>query len=149
MADVSLEVGEIEIKGDSAELLYRQITPHIWVSDDGVPANHAFGPLPIDKGKPSYSRESKTEPQTSFEWHNDNANSPSHGVWACSVEEVNQASLAAIDDSGVTVNPPQAPGHCYVDFRGLSRGERKDRRSILLRAALARGLVYPDAPVIP
>lgn len=142
----ALEVGEVEIIDDPTELLFRQVTPHVWVSEDGVPAKDAFGPKDVDKGKPSYSRESKVSAKESFEWHNNNANSPSVGTWACSVAEVYQAKLRAIDDSDVPINPPKAPGHCYVDFRGLTKREERDLRSILLRFALARKIVHPSSP---
>lgn len=153
MANTDLGVGEILVgvdHGDSPdELLWRQITPHLWLTDDGIPASHAFGPSSADNGKPSYSRESKVTAQEAFEWHNSKARSPSVGTWACSLQEVNEADAGVIDDSRALVDPPSAPGHCYVDFRGLSRGEKKELRSILLRFALRRGLVHPDEPAVP
>lgn len=144
----ALEVGEVEITDAPTELLFRQVTPNVWISEDGVPAKDAFGPKNVDKGKPSYSRESKVSAQDSFEWHNNHANSPSVGTWACSVDEVNRATLSVIDDSDVPIDPPKAPGHCYVDFRGLTKREERNLRSILLRFALARGIVHPNSPIL-
>jgi len=153
MTDMNLSVGEIVMGKDPSdsldELLLRQITPHIWVNDHGIPASHAFGPSTADQGMPSYSRDSKVTPKEAFDWHNAHARSKSVGTWACSLGEVHQAGAEAIDDSGVAVGRPVAPGHCYVDFRGLSKQERKDLRSQLLRFALNRGIVHPDSPVLP
>lgn len=138
-----LKVGECAISAPSDELLFRQITPNIWVEADGVPASHAFGPKPADCGMPSYSRQSLVaNAKDCFDWHNDNATSPSLGVWACTVTEVSAAQLVAIDDGG-TVPPPTAPGHCFVDFRDLSKREERNRRAILFRYALARGQLHP------
>ena len=143
-----LVLGEAEISDDPAELLFRQVTPRVWVSEEGKPAKDAFGPKSVDKGKPSYSRASKVTAEDAYEWHNLNANSPSVGTWACSLEEVNGANLSAVDDSAAATSSPQAPGHCYVDFRNMTKREERDKRAIMLRAALARGIVYPDAPVL-
>lgn len=153
MANPELNTGEV-IVGDQptdspAELLYRQVTPHTWVNDEGIPASHAFGPSNADKGMPSYSRGSKVTPQRAFDWHNAHAHSPSVGTWACSLEEVHDAELRVIDDSQAFAAGPKAPGHCYIDFRELSKPEERNRRSILLRYALARGIIYPDTPQLP
>lgn len=143
----NLSVGEFYLSpqnGDSLdELLLRQITPHIWLNDKGEPASHAFGPSRSDKGKPSYSRNSKVTSEEAFDWHNANARSKSVGTWACSLREVHSAQAAVVDDSGAAINPPSAPGHCYVDFRDLTKSEERNLRSVLLRAALRRGQVYP------
>lgn len=153
MANPELSLGEI-IVGDEPndspdELLYRQVTPHTWINDEGTPASHAFGPSKADKGMPSYSRGSKVTAQQAFDWHNAHAHSPSVGTWACSLDEVHAAELRVIDDSQAFAAGPKAPGHCYVDFRGLTKSEERNRRSVLLRHALARGIVYPDAPQLP
>lgn len=136
------ELGEEEITNPD-ELIFRQITPHILCDKDGTPASHAFGPSTADQGKPSYSRESKVTPQEAFEWHNSQARSKSVGVWGCAITEVHTANLRAVDDSGVASNTPKAPGHCFVDFRGLTKQEIRNRRALLFRAALKRGILYP------
>lgn len=138
------ELGEEEIT-EPGELLYRQITPSILCDKDGTPASHAFGPSTADQGKPSYSRESKVTPQEAFDWHNLHARSESVGVWGCTVAEVHTANLRAVDDSGVASNTSMAPGHCFVDFRGLTKQEIRNRRAVLFRAALKRGILYPSA----
>lgn len=142
-----LTLGEIEISPQTIsnpdELLYRQVTPSLWVKENGRPVSHAFGPQSADRGKPSYSRGSRVSAREAYDWHNENARSASHGVWACSVAEVYVAGLCAVDDSATNTNA--APGHCYVDFRGLSKSEERNMRSILYRFAIARGVQYPDS----
>ena len=140
MTNAPLVSGENQLPS-SDELIFRQITPQLWSGGDAAPALYSFGPQPSDKGKPSFSRSSKVSAQQSFEWHNKNAHSESHGVWACTVDEVCQAKLRVVDDSAV--NAGAAPGHCYVDYRSLSKAEERERRAILARFAISRGIQYP------
>src|SRR5699024_9217889 len=74
-----LVLGEAEISDDQGELLFRQVTSRVWVSEEGKPAKNAVGPKSVDKGKTSYSRASKVTAEDAYEWHNLNANSPSVG----------------------------------------------------------------------
>lgn len=141
MTNAPLESGEKQLPSND-ELIFRQITPHLWSDGDAAPALYSFGPQPSDKGKPSFSRSSIVTAQQAFEWHNRNAHSKSHGVWACTVDEVNQARLRVVDDSAVIAHA--APGHCYVDYRNLSKAEERERRAILARFAIRRGIQYPD-----
>lgn len=147
---VDLDPGEEEIqppaeKSDD-ELLFRQIPDHSWDADYGQPASSSFGPMPIDEGKPSFSRGNVVTAQESRTWHNANARSASRGVWACSVTEVLKAGTRSVDDSAMPVDPdhPRAPGHAYVDYRHLGKA-RKVVRAHLLMAALKRGEI-PTAP---
>ena len=138
-----LQLNEVELIS-SDELLWRQVVPSTWNEDEGQPHSHAFGPKTSDEGKPSYSRSSKVDAKKAFEWHNANARSQSQGVWACSSEEVISSKLRAIDDSEVEIDTEVvAPGHCYVDFRELTRGEIKTRRNQLWLYAMDRGKQYP------
>lgn len=140
MTNAPLVSGEVQLS-PSSELIYRQITPHLWSTDDATPALYSFGPQSSDRGKPSFSRSKKVTAKESFEWHNLNAHSKSNGVWACTVDEACQAKLRVVDDSEVGV--AAAPGHCYVDYRGLSKSEERERRAILARFAISRGKQYP------
>lgn len=126
----------------SDELLYRQITRHKWNEVQKVPASAAFGPVSADEGRPSFARSSAegvTE-QSSRDWHQQNARTPSLGVWAVTSAEVDEAELRSVDDSACA--PPaqgaRAPGHCYVDYRGLTPKQVRDARAELLLRALAR-----------
>ena len=132
---------EVLLEDPQTELLWRQVTRPLWDEEHEVPASHAFGPSTADNGKPSYARESIVTAQESRDWHQQKANSASVGVWAVSVAEVAEADLRAIDDSGVPLPEgahERSPGHCYVDFRGLSPQDRRNARAVLLRRALAR-----------
>lgn len=144
---VELRDGEQEILPvagrEDDELLWRQIADHSWDATYGQPGSNSFGPMPVDKGMPSFSRQSKVTAQESRTWHNENAKSPSKGVWACSVSEVEKAKSRAIDDSETPEEPgaKRAPGHAFVDYRHLmsDRRARADLRAELLMYALERG----------
>lgn len=122
------------------ELLFRQITEHKWDSMVEVPSSTAFAPTSADHGKPSFSRSSLVTAQESRDWHRENARSPSLGVWACSTAEVAQGGTRSVDDSGVPLAPGEvrAPGHAYVDYRHLSKGQQRVLRALLLAYALDR-----------
>ncbi|MCV7629068.1 hypothetical protein ACH0AG_11075 [Micrococcus luteus] len=145
-ANLQLEQGEKLIE-EEGELCYRQITPTLYI-DEGQVATHAFGPSPADKGRPSYSRSSLISAQDARDWHSRNANKPSEAVYAVSVHEVITAGTFAIDDSGapLTAGEVRAPGHCFLDFRNMSKKEERELRAILYRHAMARGEI-PTQPL--
>lgn len=139
-----IELGEHESLVESSgndEHLFRQIPEHLYDPIAGQPAAHAFGPSTADAGKASYTRSSVTSAQESRDWYNAHARRISKGVYAVSVDEVAASGTYAVDDSRAPVDPerPQAPGHCYVSFRGLAKGEVRRIRAILLRFAIVRG----------
>lgn len=139
-ADVSLEAGESLID-DREELLYRQILE--WMVPDGAILTHVFGPSTADQGKPSYSRSSVVSAQDARDWHNEpgNGSSKSTGVWAVSVDEVFEAETFAIDDSAAPLKDgrTRAPGHCYIDYRQMTKADIKSVRFLLYQRAMARG----------
>lgn len=145
-ADLELRDGE-SLMTDPEELIYRQITEHM-VDGDQI-ASTAFGPMPADKDKPSFSRSERVTAQQSRDWHTRNAASPSLGVWALSVEEVIAHGRHVIDDSAAELAPGEAraPGHCFVDYRGLGRADRKALRARLWLHAVARGEI-PTSPTL-
>lgn len=146
MTTVDLKLREREsLMSDADELIYRQITAHMM--DGNQIATTAFGPMPADSDMPSYSRSSVVEPQDARDWHTRNAPSPSLGVWALAVAEVIEAERHVIDDSAVALDASnmRAPGHCFVDYRGLSRVERKTVRSRLWFRAVERGEIPTNA----
>lgn len=144
-ADISLLEGE-QLMSTPHELAYRQMTPHM-LEDDGKVASTVFGPASSDAGKPSYSRGSQVSAQEARDWHTRNAKSPSTGVYAVSVGEVIAAGRYTVDDSqcvlpGGTV---RAPGHCFVDFRGLDRTQKKELRARLYMYAMERKEIPTEA----
>lgn len=90
---------------------------------------------------PSYSRSTLVSAQEARDWHTRNAASPSLGVWAVAVGEVSSADSRVVDDNDCPLEEGEkrAPGHCYVDFRGLSRSKRKELRARLHMYAMSRG----------
>lgn len=140
----SLEPHEIVLPSDSEELLWRQITPIIWNGETGQPKIDAFGPKTADQQRPSFSRSAIVTAEESFHWHNKHANSKSLAVWACTVSDCKQVDLRVIDDYSNSSKPKNmAPGHAYVDYRGLSKKEERDKHAELLMAALEYGQQYP------
>jgi hypothetical protein len=122
---------------DGDEVLYRQLTEPLYDPTLKQPSSHAFGPKDADQGKPSFVRSSTVSAQESRDWHTANAAKPSLAVWGCTVGTVNGEALRAVDDSAMPGD--KAPGHAYVDYRGLSKPEVKLVRSVLLAEALALG----------
>lgn len=141
--DIALRDGESLIT-DVAEILYRQITEHM--KDGDRVASTAFGPMPIDRDMPSFSRGSVVSAQQARDWHTQIAASPSLGVWAVTAGEVMEARRWSIDDSGIPLaeDENRAPGHCYVDYRNLSRPQRKELRVQLWMRAMERGEIPTD-----
>jgi hypothetical protein len=143
--DVELRGGE-QLMSVAEELTFRQIAPHMLV-DDGKVATVAFGPNSSDNNMPSYSRSSIVTAQEARDWHTENASSPSQGVFGVTVGEVVAAGRHVIDDSACPVEDGhlRAPGHCFVDFRQLSRLERKELRARLFMSAMARGEIPTES----
>lgn len=137
-ADVELRENE-QLVSDADELAYRQITKHM--IDDGKVATTAFGPSTADQGMPSFSRSTLVTAQDSRDWYTRNAKNPSLGVWAVSVGEVVASGRCVVDDSNVPVadGTPQAPGHCFVDYRGLTKQQERELRGKLYIHAMERG----------
>lgn len=145
-ANIELRDGESLIT-DVDEVLYRQITEHM--KDGDRVASTAFGPMPIDRDMPSFSRGSLVSAQQARDWHTRIAASPSLGVWAITAGEVMEAGRWSIDDSGTPLaqDENRAPGHCYVDYRNLSRPQRKALRGHLWMRAMERGEIPTE--VVP
>ena len=141
MTGVDLELldGE-QLLSEVEELALRQIAPHMYV-DGGKIATSAFGPNSSDANKPSYSRSSIVTPQQARDWHSANAPSHSLGVYGVSVGEVLESGRHVVDDSACPVpeGRTRAPGHCFVDIRGLDRPQRRELRAKLYMHAMARG----------
>lgn len=147
-----LAEGEVELKDD--ETLFRQITVPMWDDKRSQPASVSFGPSTADQGMPSFARSSAVTAEESQRWHNENAAKESLAVWGCTVLEVidsadtNGAQTRVVDDAAVPPPPgrPKSPGHCYVDYRHLTKDEERDLRAQLLMRALARGELLGRAP---
>jgi hypothetical protein len=146
MTAVDLELLEGEqLMSDGGELAYRQTTKHMF--DDGKLATTAFGPMRADTGMPSFSRSSLVTAQDARDWHTRNAKSPSLGVWAVTVGEVVESERYVVDDSKspLTDGEERAPGHCFVDYRGLTKAQQRELRTKLYFRAIDRGEVPTEA----
>jgi len=145
-SDVELADGE-QLMSDADELIFRQIAPHM-LMDDGKIASTAFGPNRSDDGMPSYARSAKVTAQEARDWHMQHAASPSCGVWAVLVGEVIAGGRYAIDDSSCELasNTPRPPWHCFVDFRRMTRPERKSLCAHLYMCAIGRGEIPTRDP---
>lgn len=136
-----LEPGEAVIPPGPA-LLFRQITAHQWDDVNLRPSSASFGPSTVDVFRPSFALEGPAvDAQSARDWHQDNAKSPSLGVWAVSALEVSGTGLRSVDDTAVPAAPGEhrAPGHAYVDYRDLAKKEERDVRKELLLRAIDRG----------
>lgn len=149
MTDVDLEL----LQGESLlsaleEQIYRQITD-LMIDGDQI-ATTAFGPATIDRDMPSFARSSLTSPQDARDWHTRNASRPSLAVYAVTVGEVVEGGRYVVDDSAAPLadGEVRAPAHCFVDYRGMSRPERKTLRAHLWFRATARGEI-PTDPTLP
>ncbi|MBW8172134.1 hypothetical protein K0651_03610 [Ornithinimicrobium sp. Arc0846-15] len=148
MTDVQVELKEGEqLVGELEEIGYRQITPHL-LRDGRQVATSAFGPSTADAGKPSYSRSLIVTAQEARDWHSANARKPSEAVYGVSVGEVIQSGSVVVDDSDCPIanDESRAPGHCFVDFRGLPKPEERELRAKLYMHAMERGEI-PTEPL--
>lgn len=136
--DVELLHGE-QLMNNAEEPFYRQMTKHMF--DGDKLKTEAFGPSSADRDMPSYSRSAEVTPQESRDWHTQNATSPSLGVWGVTVGEAIESGRHVVDDSHCPLPEGQrrAPGHCFVDFRGLSKPHKRELRARLYFYATDRG----------
>ncbi|MFG6401471.1 hypothetical protein [Microbacterium sp. P04] len=149
MTDIDLEL----LQGESLmsaveEQIYRQIT-ELMIDGDKI-ATMAFGPATVDRDMPSFARSSLVSAQEARDWHTHNASRPSMAVYAVTVGEVIEGGRYVVDDSGAPLADGElrAPAHCFVDYRGMSRPERKTLRAHLWLRATTRGEI-PTDPTLP
>lgn len=148
MTTVDLELLEGEsLMSGVEERIYRQITA-LMVDGDQI-ATTAFGPATADRDMPSFTRASVRSAQQAREWHNRNANRESIAVYAVTVGEVIDGGRYVVDDSAkpLAEDEKRAPGHCFVDYRGLSRPDKKELRAHLWLKAVARGEIATTTPL--
>ena len=140
MTGVDVELLDREqLMSNAEEPVYRQMTHHMF--DGDKVKTDAFGPSSADRDMPSYSRSTEVTPQESRDWHTQNARSPSLGVWGVTVGEAIESGRHVVDDSQCALieGEGRAPGHCFVDFRGLSKPYKRELRARLYFYATDRG----------
>jgi hypothetical protein len=116
-------------------MLLRQVNPNFF--EDGEPMNQAFRPSRADEGQLSVDRGSMTTAEEAFVRHTETFNLKSVGVWGLLAGEVMDVDLGTIPDEFDGNH-----AHCFVDFRGLSKGQCGAKSKILKRQAVARGCLY-------
>lgn len=129
-----LREGEVSLT-QMEELLWRNVHPD-WV-DDGVLSSQAFRPNSGDDGQMSVGRSSVVSASDHFSEYVAVPNK-SGGIWALSVQEVDDQSLRVVDDSKADP-PPLLTGHAYVDFRDVGGKQEKKRGAKLRDRAAERG----------
>ena len=130
---------------DGTEILLRQIHPNF--VRDGRPSSQAFRPTAKDENQLSVAREALTSAEQAFAHYTDNLKLKSCGTWGVSVAECHTQSLRTF---GQPLSCPPSvvadPAHAIIDFRDHSKSKIEAKGSLLARAALARGRLYPRDP---
>ncbi|MFC9092142.1 hypothetical protein [Streptomyces sp. NPDC057072] len=135
-----LRPGEVELT-DAGEEIWRQINPAF--VHDGRVSSQAFTPTVKDSGELSVNRATRVTSKAAFEYHTQNLELTSAGVYSLTVGEVVDASLRVVDDSAVEDGEPRPPGHAFVDFKGVTTGKRAKKIGANLREkAEERGWRY-------
>lgn len=122
------------------EAIHRQVNPRF--IDQGIVAASAFAAREDEDYKLSMTRSSIISAQDAIEQFTKSFGLRSAGAAEILVGEVNQRGSRCVDDSSDPVH--QLPvGHCYVDYRGLTKQERRILRVSLAEIASSRGVIPP------
>jgi len=117
---------------DPDELLHRQVHPSF--VQEGRVTSAAFRPTKKDEGQLSVDRGSLATPVESYERHTVSKGLQSAGTWSLSVGECDGEDLPSYEDS-----EEDNPAHSLIDFRDLSRNQRKKKAKKLKQHAVKRG----------
>ena len=124
---------------NSSLLLYRQIHPS-WVVSSRI-TSLAFKPSKNHNYELSVSNSDKTSAENAFLFHTQTLSKLSVGVWAVTVEEVQQIELKTYE-SPKTDEPQDA--HCHIDFTDkLTNGQLQSKADKLVSNARDRGQIHP------
>ena len=123
---------------DMDEAVHRQIHPRFY--DQGIISDSAFVAREDEERKLSSTRDSKVTPACARQHYMDVLKLATVGVAELKVGEVEGESSRCVDDSA-DPDGGLPPGHCYIDFRGLTKSARRDLREALAEIATERGLV--------
>ena len=123
---------------DVDEAVHRQVHPRFY--DQGIISDAAFVAREDEQRKLSSTRSGKVSPECARKHYIDVLKLASAGVAELKVGEVEGESSRCVDDSA-DPNDRLPPGHCYIDFRGLTKSARRDLREALAEIATERGLV--------
>lgn len=127
---------------EESELLWRNAHPD-WIVD-GELTSQAFRPTPKDQKKLSSAREAKVTVEANFEEYTEHLGLKSAGVWAVSVEEVEEQKLRSIYDEYAKSAPsPCMTGHTSIDFTTVTGNQAKRIGGRLRDHAEDRGKRHP------
>lgn len=126
---------------DPAEAIHRQVHPRF--IHDGLITFSAFVARQDEDYKLSMTRSSVVSAQAATAYFTKVLGRRSVGSAKLFVGEVDQRGSRCVDNSG---DPSQdlPPGHCYVDFRALTKRKRQELRIELAEIASARGIIPSD-----
>ncbi len=117
-------------------LLLRQVHPTFYPNE--VLSSQAFVPFPKDKNHLSVYDGDLMTPPDAFVHYTQQLGYKSVGVWAVSVAEVEQTSLAAHPDP-----LPDSPAHAVIDFGEATKNECRRLAKKLALLAQQRGRLHP------
>lgn len=115
-------------------MLLRQVNQN-WIQNERV-TSQAFMPTPKDQGQLSTYNGDQMNPEASWKHFTSELGYESDGVLAVTKEECKQNKLPVIPD------PRTFDAHVLIDFRDLSRKEKKDKAQQLTACANTRGWLF-------
>lgn len=137
-----LQGGEVELT-DLPELVWRNANPD-WI-DNGILSSQAFRPFNKDDPMLSSARENKVTAEAHFKEFTEVLENQSVGIWAISVNEIQDMGLRAIYDAESDTAPSPCPvGHTSIDFREIGNSGRRKISSKLRDRAQSRGRQHPS-----
>lgn len=123
---------------DGDEAVHRQIHPRF--VDQGIISDEAFVAGEDEQRKLSSTRGSRVSPDCAKRHYVTVLKLASAGVAELKVWEIENESSRCVDDSA-DPGGGLPPGHCYIDFRDLTKKARRDLREALAEIATDRGLI--------
>lgn len=130
------------ISGD-AELLFRQVNP-AFIQKDRI-TSAAFKPTKKDNDELSVSRGTLSTAEEAYLYHTGILRLKSEGSWATSIAECSQLAMSLYSDP--RTESPENPAHAFIDFQGLSNGQKELKAGKLRDLAVERGKLHPPNSV--
>lgn len=127
-----------ELMTNRDEAVHRQVHPRFY--DQGIISEEAFVAREDEQRKLSSTRNGKVSVECARRHYRGVLKLASIGAAELTVGEVEDELSRCVDDS-TDPNHELPPGHCYIDFRGLTKASRRELREALAEIATERGLV--------
>lgn len=126
------------ISGDE-ELLFRQVNP-AFIQKSRI-TSAAFKPTKKDNDELSVSRETLSTAEEAYLYHTDKLGLKSDGSWATSIAECSQLNMKPYSDPRTEI--PENNAHAFIDFQGMSNGQKELKAGKLRDFAVERGKLHP------